>query len=70
MLLARRLTSCTTKEPTAVVVIKYFATSKNTLPSAFLRSQFTQNDYITRRKESIKPTMPPNVLYRADKVVK
>jgi len=41
MALAMRLTSFTTNDPTAVVVSKYFATSKNTLPSAFLLSLFT-----------------------------
>ena len=35
-----------------MVVIKYFATSKNTFPSAFLRSQFTQSHYTRRGHES------------------
>ncbi len=45
MALAMRLTSFTTKEPTAVVVSRYFATSKNILPNAFLRSRFMPKLY-------------------------
>lgn len=52
MVLATRLISSTTNDPTAVVVRRYFATSKNTLPSAFLRSQFTQSDYTIKTQES------------------
>jgi len=53
MALAMRLTSFTTKEPTAVVVSRYFATSKNILPSAFLRSRFMSR-IISGRKNKNK----------------
>ena len=67
---ATKLTSFTTNVPTAVVVSRYFATSKITWPSAFLRSQFTQRHYTIRRRESNRAeghglTIPPNVLARA-----
>jgi len=72
---ATKLTSSTTNVPTAVVVSRYFATSKITWPRAFLRSQFTQRDYTIKQEQSNRAerfglTIPQSVLYRADKVIK
>jgi len=69
------LTCSTTNVPTAVVVSRYFATSKITWPRAFLRSQFTQRDYTIKQEQSNRAerfglTTPPEVLMRADKVIK
>ena len=72
---AMSLVSSTTKVPTAVVVRRYFATSKNTLPRAFRRSQFTWRHYTTKWPESNRAdgfgvTIPQWTLMKADKVIK
>src|SRR6266850_1623035 len=45
MAVATRLTSFTANDPIAVVVRRYLATSKNTVPNAFRRSRFTKLSY-------------------------
>ena len=52
MATAKSLGASTTNVPTAVVVRRYLATSKNTLPSAFLRSQFTRVHYTRPQEKS------------------
>jgi len=72
---ATSLGSSTTKVPTAVVVRRYLATSKNTLPRAFRRSQFTCGHYTTNWSESNRAdgfgvTIPQWTLMQADKVIR